>query len=220
MFNKKASKNQYNSSDEFIVNFTQNNDEPSTDFIINLESKMIENFDNSEEIFSFSLFGKKVMALGGGILSLILVVGIGLLVTKPFFTDTSDGNVAFEESVDFEESTVTTDNTEPKTNELSHESASAILTEDSFGSDIEEETEYQYIYKTEAVEYLPDSDTYVGFKVCEASKCYVYGIQENLLEQTVFGNTYELSFNDFGCSTAALGTSYCEVDGEFEITAL
>jgi hypothetical protein len=78
---------------------------------------------------------------------------------------------------------------------------------------------YKYSYVTEAVVYEPDTDKYWGYRVCDDvnSYCKVYGVSLEEYNSVELGETYELSFNEYECTGAAAGTTYCIIKGEFSI---
>ena len=84
-----------------------------------------------------------------------------------------------------------------------------------------QETKFRYEYEVEAVEYEPDSN-YVGFKTCDdnLSTCTIYGIKASEIAKATLGENFILRFNETGDTGAALGTTYIEVVGEFELVSI
>ncbi len=84
-----------------------------------------------------------------------------------------------------------------------------------------EETKFKYEYEVEAVEYEPDSN-YVGFRTCDnnLSTCTIYGIKASEIAKATLGENFILRFNETGDTGAALGTTYIEVVGEFELVSI
>lgn len=78
---------------------------------------------------------------------------------------------------------------------------------------------FRYSYAVEAVEFAPEADKYIGFRYCmpKDSVCSVYGIQMADIAKVMLGQTYTLSFDNYGNCTAAAGTSYCYVVGKHEL---
>ena len=83
------------------------------------------------------------------------------------------------------------------------------------------ETKFKYEYEVEAVEYAPDSN-YVGFRTCDnnLSTCTVYGIKASEIAKATLGENFILRFNETGDTGAALGTTYIQVVGEFELVSI
>jgi len=82
-----------------------------------------------------------------------------------------------------------------------------------------EESEFEYSYVTRAVVYEPDSDTYLGYILCNDidSSCTMYGVEKTNNTEHVIDEKYVLSFNEYECSGAAAGTTYCEIFGEVKV---
>ena len=85
-----------------------------------------------------------------------------------------------------------------------------------------EEISYDQSYQVQAVSYEPDPSNYVGFKVCnqELASCSIYAIDNDVLSKVVLGSMYNLSFNECTDDGVAAGTSYCIIEGDFELLAL
>jgi hypothetical protein len=99
------------------------------------------------------------------------------------------------------------------------ESSEEELSDDSESEERhQQEDEYEYSYVTEAIVYEPDSDNYLGYRICNDtdSTCTIYGVSIDE-DNGEIGETYQLSFNEYECPGAAAGTKYCIVQGDVSI---
>jgi hypothetical protein len=50
--------------------------------------------------------------------------------------------------------------------------------------------------------------------------CTVYGVKNSEIAKAVLGGKYQISFNETKSCGVAVGTTYCEVVGDFAIRSL
>lgn len=80
-------------------------------------------------------------------------------------------------------------------------------------------SKYKYKVDVEAYMYEPDN-SYVGLRTCDLknSTCTIYGVKASDVAKAVLGQKFTVEFNEMGEATAAAGTTYIPIIGEFQLT--
>lgn len=77
---------------------------------------------------------------------------------------------------------------------------------------------YTHTQEVEVFEYSPEPGAYTGYKFCDSSNCTVVGVKNDESAAKKIGDKYKLNYNTLGECTAAAGTTYCKVEGDYNLS--
>ena len=169
----------------------------------------------------------KKSILVSGLIALVAVILVGIVYSNYVADDTASSG---DESI----AALKNEQSDLESSDIVESDDSEVSMMSAFGTDPQPELDteqpvddsdedtaeaYANVKEVQAVTYQPDSESFIGFRECddENSQCTVYGVPSTEVSDIIPGTQYTISYNNTAECSAAAGTSYCEVLGDFEL---